>query len=218
MSKCGSHVLGFILALSVAAPTPLHAQTASVAPLADALTGEAKQAYEAAKLVFADGDFKGALNKFSRAYKLSREPRLLWNMAACEKELRHYASAAQLVQRYLSEGGSKLNQESRDNASSTLQALRSFYSELTLETVPTGATVSIDGVRAATAPLQGPLFVDLGTRRLRIELDGFEPFERHVEIAGAEAMKLEVTLTPSARLASLTVTSDRAGDLIGIDG
>src|SRR5882724_2714841 len=60
-------------------------------PLSESLTGGAKSDYEAARLLYGDGDHAGALVKFQSAFDQSKEPRLLWNMAACEKNLRHYA-------------------------------------------------------------------------------------------------------------------------------
>src|SRR3954463_12307468 len=73
-------------------------------PLSQSLSGEAQAAYKSAKLLFEDGDHVGALTKFKRAFELSNDPRLLWNMAVCEKELRHYARSAGLVSRYVKEG------------------------------------------------------------------------------------------------------------------
>src|SRR6187399_1311780 len=58
--------------------------------LSDVLTGEAKTHYDIARILYRDGDHAGALAKFRRAYEISHDVRLLWNMAACEKNLRHY--------------------------------------------------------------------------------------------------------------------------------
>ena len=60
-------------------------------PLSDTLTGSAKIDYDAGKLLFSDGDMAGALVKFKSAYDTSKDARLLWNIAACEKSLHHYA-------------------------------------------------------------------------------------------------------------------------------
>src|SRR5271154_4391087 len=60
-------------------------------PLSQSLTGEAKAAYDAAKLLLGDGDFAGAAIKFRAAYDQAGDARLLWNIAACEKNQRHYA-------------------------------------------------------------------------------------------------------------------------------
>lgn len=210
-----------VLALGLPATPAAFAQTpapaAAAAPLAESLKGEALKAYNDGKLLFGDGDAAGAIAKFRRAHELSKDARLLWNMAVCEKELRHYASAARLVGEYLAEGNS-LSAESRANAEQTREALRGFYSELTLEGVPAGARVTLDGASVGTTPFRGPMPIDLGRRRLRIELDGYEPFERQLDVPGATPISLPVQLVKQRNTSSLSVVSSGARDVISVDG
>jgi hypothetical protein len=194
------------------------AAPASKPPLSESLTGDARDAYDAAKLLFDDGDAVGAIAKFRHAYELSKDPRLLWNMAVCEKELRHYASAARLVTRYLSEAGDSLSAESRSNAQATQEALRGFYSELTLKNLPAGASVLIDGKSQGTAPLTGPIPIDLGRRVVRVELAGYEPYEQSLDVPGSKPVAIDVKLVRVSTTATVTITSTGADDVISIDG
>src|SRR5450432_903807 len=141
---------------------PAGAQGASPAPLAQSLTGEAKADYDSAVLLLDDGDNPGALAKFSHAYDVSHDPRLLWNMAVCEKELRHYARTATLIGRYLNEGGKRISAEQRRSARETQTALSAFYVTVKLKGAPDGATVLVDGIKIGETPLTEPLLVDLG--------------------------------------------------------
>lgn len=213
----------FCLSVGLASVTPASAQTASAgatasAPLAESLKGEARAAYDAGKLLFEDGDATGALAKFQRAHELSGDPRLLWNMAVCEKELRHYARAARYVASYLEAGQGKISAESRQSAEATRDALRAFYSELSLVGVPPGSRVSVDGSSVGTAPLTGPIPVDLGRRRIRVEAPGFEVFEQQLDVPGATPMSMKVALTPAKTSGMLRVSSSDAQDVIAIDG
>jgi hypothetical protein len=210
-------IVAFSVLLAATCPAVAKAQT-SPPSLSESLSGEAKQAYDSAKLLFEDGDAAGAITKFRRAHELSKDPRLLWNMAVCEKELRHYAAAARLVNQYLEEGAGKISAESRQSALATQEALRGFYSELTLDKLPPGARVTIDGVSAGTSPLRGPIPVDLGRRRIRVERDGYEPFERQLEVPGSTPISLEVVLTPAQTSAALSIKSTGPKDVISIDG
>src|SRR5437762_13903717 len=79
-------------------------KAASTKPLTQALTGEAKADYDAGKVLASDGDFAGALIKFTSAYEQSKDARLLWNVAVCEKNMRHYSRVIATLNRYLSEG------------------------------------------------------------------------------------------------------------------
>src|SRR5258708_2035721 len=68
--------------------------------LADSLTGAAKEAYEFGRMLRNNQDWAGALRKFEQAYSLSSDPRLLFNMAICARDLRAYARMQQLLKRY----------------------------------------------------------------------------------------------------------------------
>lgn len=201
---------------------PAAAAGGAPAPLSQTLTGEAKSAYDSGKLLFEDGDSDGALAKFSHSYDLSHDPRLLWNVATCEKELRHYSRAATLVGRYLQEGGSRVSAEQRRSALETQAALRAFFVALKLNGVPEGATIFIDGNEVGRAPLSEPLQVDLGARTLRVEQAGFEPSETKLEVAGGGQLEVTVTLqrttVASVIPPRLTIVSSGARDIIAIDG
>ncbi|MEO8903926.1 MAG: hypothetical protein ABI488_16520 [Polyangiaceae bacterium] len=106
---------------------PAAAEPKAAAPLSQSLGGEVKSAYESAKLLLDDNDFAGALTKFKRSYDVLKDARLLWNMAVCEKELRHYTRAGTLVSRYLEEGGALISVDQRRSATDTQNVLRAFY-------------------------------------------------------------------------------------------
>src|SRR4051812_1715450 len=62
---------------AAAAPAPAATQPS----LSATLTGMARAEYEAAKSLYQDGDFTNAIVKYQHAYELSKDPRLLWNVA-----------------------------------------------------------------------------------------------------------------------------------------
>jgi hypothetical protein len=212
-------VAGLIALLS---PSPAAAGGAAPAPLSQSLSGEAKAAYDSGRLLFEDGDSPGALAKFAHSYELSHDPRLLWNMATCEKELRHYARASMLIGRYLKEGGTRIPADQRQSAIDTQNALRAFYVQLKINGLPEGATVFVDGTPAGQAPLSEPLLVDLGERNVRVEQPGFEPSDNRLEVAGGGELMLTVTLKPvsvvSVAAPRLSVQTSGARDIVAIDG
>src|ERR1700723_275589 len=70
-----------------------HASATHAKPLAQSLPADARRDYDAGKLLFEDGDYATALLKYQAAYDQTHDPRLLWNVAVCQKDLRHYARA-----------------------------------------------------------------------------------------------------------------------------
>lgn len=202
------------------AKTPASASAPQPAPrpsLTETLSGDAKSDYEAGKLLYGDGDFAGALVKFESAYDKANDPRLLWNIAACEKNLRHYASVLRYVRKYLSEGGDALNAADREEAEALLGTIEPFTAGLELAASEPGASVYVDDVLAGTTPFAKPIVVDLGMRKIRVVKDGFEEFAKELPIGGAKIVRLEVPLKKIVHEGTLAVDV-RPGQEIFVDG
>jgi PEGA domain len=195
-----------------AAPTP-----GAAAPLAESLSGTARADYAAARILYEDGDYAGAFTKLDSAYATSKDPRLLWNMAACEKALRHYASVIDLLERYLKESAALIGPEEHRATRELVDRVRGFVNELRLDVQPTGVDVLVDGVKQATTPLQKPLWVDMGKRRLRFEKAGFVPQENELELRGGTSIDLKIELLPEIHQGTLRVLTDPRA-VISIDG
>jgi hypothetical protein len=212
MAKCLTRRLGIAaFGIAIVSSNPSFADDRT--SLSTTLVGEARASYEAARLLYNDGDNAGALTKFKRAYDLSKDPRLLWNMAASEKALRHYARAASLITRYLSEAEGKLTPQNVANAVETQKALRAFYSVVNLTGVPASARVLVDG----TPAVESPLALDLGEHSIRVEREGFEPFATTVTVPGNTPVNVAVVLTATRAAPGRLVISAHAGDLVAVD-
>lgn len=177
----------------------------------------ARADYAAARILYEDGDYPGALTKLQAAYDASQDPRLLWNMAACEKALRHYVSVLSLLERYASEGAQLITDEERAATAQLVETVRAFVNQLTLEVQPDGADVLVDGVKLATTPLPAPLRLDMGKRQLRVEKAGFLPHEEEVDLAGGKSATLAVSLAPEVHEGLLRIVSDPSA-VITVDG
>src|ERR1019366_2554775 len=186
-------------------------------PLSQSLTGEAKAAYDAAKLLLGDGDFAGAAIKFRAAYDQSGDARLLWNIAACEKNQRHYARTMALVREYLDTGKDLLTDADRREARALLDAIESFTVRLTVVVKEPGAEIDVDDDRVGTSPLEGPVTVDIGQRKITVKKVGFRDATQQLALGGSTAAKVEITLQPDVHDGRLTVTSQPDAH-IAIDG
>ncbi len=195
-----------------AAASPARAAT----PLSESLLGQAKLDYDLARLLYDDGDVAGALLKFERAYRSSQDPRLLWNMATCEKDQRHYAQALRLLRRYRHEGEARLTPTQQDEAERVIQALGSLVSSVRVEVEQPAASVAVDGETLGTTPLSEPLIVDFGKHQIRISKPGFQDKILSEDLAGGADVKLEVSLRPEPREGHLLLTAP-AGATIELD-
>jgi|GEM_PF-1424381 hypothetical protein len=202
-------------AATVTPPAP--APPSGPKPLTDSLTGEAKAAYDAGRLLYGDGDFAGALVKLQAAYDMAQDPRLLWNMAACEKGMRHYAKVVVLVRKYLASGGDVIAEEDRKEAQDLLDAIESFTVGLSIGVSEADAQIAIDGEPVGTAPLPGPITVDIGTRLIEVKKPGFVPFSQNVPVGGSKDASLAVKLVAEVHEGELTVNAPRTATIL-IDG
>ncbi|HEY4158026.1 MAG TPA: PEGA domain-containing protein [Polyangiaceae bacterium] len=193
-----------------AAPAPVAATPASPAgpkSLSDTLTGDAKADYEAGKLLYGDGDYAGARVKLFAAYDLSHDPRLLWNVAACEKGQRHYAKVATLVQLYLKTGGDLLTDDDRKEAQDLLNAIEAFTVGLSITVSEPDAQIFVDGTSVGASPLPGAVTVDIGTRQIEVQKPGFLKFSKSLAVGGNKQAALDVKLEREVHEGELTVNA-----------
>jgi hypothetical protein len=181
------------------------------------LSGQAKVDYDAARTLYVDGDAASALVKFQSAYDLSHEPRLLWNLAACQKQLRHYATLEGLLKRFLSEGRNTITDQERNEANGLLETIAPFLADANIEVNQVGAEVTVDDASVGRTPLAGLVRVDLGTRKIRVEKAGFVPYQETLKVTGGGAFTLNVVLRKEVHQGQLRVYAD-SGAHIRIDG
>lgn len=190
----------------------------SILPLAESLKGTAREDYDSAKVLYGDGDFQGALQKLKSAYQTSSDPRLLWNMAACEKNLRHYGQSLAYVERYLADGKALVSADDLAEAEAFIKTIREFVTELSITVNEPGAAITIDDQPVGTSPLAEPLKVEMGRHRIRIHKDGFEDFEWNQELGGGrDAVSITAQLSPQKHEGKLRIMAGTS-DAIQIDG
>jgi hypothetical protein len=199
-----------------AAEPPAPPATGSTS-LGDSLAGSAKAAYDLARVLYRAGDFAGALLQFERAYDLSSEPRLLWNVAVCEKNLRRYARSVKAIERYQAEGGTRLSEEDQRDALHLLKAIRPFVAVITIKVSEPGADVFIDDERVGSTPLAGPLLIDMGARRIRVSKKGFHDHTQTEQVFGETEIALDVSLKREIHQGRLIIAAGK-DDVIRLDG
>jgi tetratricopeptide (TPR) repeat protein len=187
------------------------------APLSESLHGMARAEYEAGKILYADGDFSGAAMKFQRAYDESKDPRLLWNMAAAEKNLRHYVRVYTLVERYLAEASTRLSADDRSEAETLLGTVKGFIGEVTIRVNEPGASISVDDQPLGASPLPGAVRLEMGERKITVHKVGFTDFVATQPIDGGAATEIDVTLKADVHEGRLRIVAG-ADDSIRVDG
>ncbi len=186
-------------------------------PLSETLAGDAKADYEAGRLLIGDGDFVGAEVKFRSAYDRSHDPRLLWNVAACEKNQRHYARTITLLRQYVADGGALLTDADRAEAKALVDTIEALTVKLTITVNEAGAGVAVDDESVGLSPLPAPLVVDIGSRKIVVKKPGFKDFSEAVPIGGSAEAHVEIALLAEVHEGKLSVTT-LADAAVFIDG
>ncbi|WP_433935991.1 PEGA domain-containing protein [Sorangium cellulosum] len=205
---------------AAAQPAPAAAQPAPAAaqrPLSETLSGEAKAEYEAARILFNDGDHRNAIIKFERAYELSRDPRLLWNIALCQKNLKRYTRLLATIEQLLRDAGPQLTEQDRKDAAELIEATKAYVSRLDLQASEAGATVLVDGEEVGQTPLGEPVLLDIGTRRIRVTKKGFKDVEVTEQVAGGGVVTVKATLEKEVHQGRLIVAAPPDA-VISLDG
>ena len=194
------------------APTPKNAPTAAApqAPartLADTLPPELRNEYAAGKILYEDHDYATALVKFQDIYDKSKDARLLWNLAACLKNLRHYARALDALRQYLV-AAEKLSPQEQQDARDVIGAIEPFTTSVTFRVNEPDAELSLDDDVVGTTPVLRPVVVDIGTRRVRVKKEGFRTVDKDVPIGGVKDATVDLTLEKSGGHLELAVPPD----------
>jgi hypothetical protein len=170
---------------------PAHARADTDGGVEDSLGGEARALYEIGRSLFEAGDFAAALPKFQRAYELSSEPRLLWNVAACEASLKHYARAMTFVDRYVAIGGERLGDSDRAKAARFKAAAKQFIATVTVTTSPDAVVIAVDGESIGSTPV---VYLEAGKHRIVFTKPGHRGLIRVESVEAGADLAWNITL------------------------
>ncbi len=173
--------------------------------LSDELRGAARDAYEQARELYEAGDFATSHAKFTQAFELSKNPRLLFNMAACSSKMKRYARALGELDRELREGRGRLAEDQLEKAAAFRATLSGLVAPMQLEVVPTDASVQLDGEARELTPPRGELALDVGRHELRVTREGFEPSIDVIDVRETKPFARRVVLVPISTRARLIV-------------
>jgi hypothetical protein len=198
-------------------PPPAAAAPAAAPPLSESLTGMAKAEYEAGRILYGDKDYANAILKFMKAHELSKDPRLLWNIAVCQKNLRRYSKMLATIHSYQVEAADLLTAEEKAQSVEIVKTVESFVSRMKLTASEEGAEVFVDDEKVGETPLREPVLVDVGTRKIHLVKKGFKDLLVSKEVTGGGELTVDVLLEKEIHRGQLAVNAG-ANDMLSLDG
>lgn len=206
--------LGLLLAAgSAGAQMPERVAAAQSTAASPAPADEARDAFNRGVQLFLTGDTSAAAAVFARAYELSADYRILYNMAQVEADRAHPAAALRLLALYSKHGGTEIDAQRRDEVAVERVRLERQAAALRVTTNVEDATLWVDG--APLGPVSSELiWLDPGEHHVSVEADGYTPTRHGLRLGPGARRLLAMPLRPALRRAPVpdaapTDTPDR---------
>ncbi len=161
---------------------------------AAAKSDEASHRFKRGVAFYKDKDFTAALVEFKRAYELSPNYNVLFNLGQTARELKDYAAALTAFERYLKDGGAKITAARHKEVSAAVDELRHKVGTLKVTASVPGAEITVDDVVVGVSPLASPVVVNAGRRKLGAQASGYTPAQRVVDVAATEETAVSLDL------------------------
>jgi hypothetical protein len=183
------------------------------------LPDPARHAWDAAKQLADANDYKGALVEFQRAYDLSQNPRVLYNVGVVEKLLTHYARAVAAWNRELTEGAGKLTPAETTEIKNAIGIVQQFVTTIDITANEPAATLYIDDYAVGQTPFTASVSIDVGKHTLKLSKSGFVDATQQIEVASGQKSSVTFKLDPLNKTALISVTVGGAPNAtVFIDG
>jgi hypothetical protein len=219
------YLVSFVVATTIIAPTfGLALETTAFAQakkktLREQLPPDAQKHWDTAIALYQRGQWDGARTSFNAAYEASKNPRVLFNVAVCDKNLGRYARAIETFKKELAEGKGQLSAEEEADVKTQITGLEQFVAQLSIDVNEPGAEVFVDDAKVGVSPLPGPVSVSVGERRIRATKAGFADGRDALELKSGATGKVSLKLVPNLKTAIVSVNVvGPANAVVKIDG
>jgi hypothetical protein len=143
--------------------------------------------------LFDKGDYAGALAKFNEAHRTFPSARILFNIGQAERELGHAVQALRAFEQFLTEVPDAAP-ETAAEAREAVSALTARVATLQVEADVAGAAIEVDGEAFGATPRNGPIRVAPGSRAIKVNKPGHEPFTDRVDAEAGVTYRIRARL------------------------
>ena len=190
-----------LLAL-LAFPTILHAEPA-MSP-----QDKARQCFKRGVELYDERDLDGAEVEFRRAYELTPNFRLLFNLGQVAGERHDYAKAMEFFRRYLREGGDEVPTDRKLAVETELGKFRTRVGGITVRWDGPTSEILIDDEAKGKTSMGRPIEVNVGRHRIELRPMEGEAQTRMVDVPGGDTVVVVFWDDPSPTEAK-AITANR---------
>jgi tetratricopeptide (TPR) repeat protein len=211
VASARAYLAATLLASTWLAAPPALAQAPSTEASVEARRELAKSRFQAGSAHYEAGEYRRAVVAFVEADRLAPSPALSFNIARAYERLDDTSGALRWYRDYLRRSPKAKNaaEVSAKVADLSAKLARSGQQQITVLSMPPGATVVVDGRAIGVTPFTGEL--SIGDHRVLLDLPGYREVKQDVSLTATAAQDLSMTLTalPSSQVSKSASPSPR---------
>lgn len=146
-----------------------------------------------------------ARTSFYAAYEMSKNPRVLFNVAVCDKNIGRYDRALATINRELSEGKGTLSPAEVSEAETFASGLKAFVVSIMIDIDQKDADIYIGDDKIDNTKLPGPFNAPVGANKIRATKPGFAEATQTVDLAGGATGNVTIKMQPLERTTVVNV-------------
>jgi hypothetical protein len=189
--------LAALLALAAFA-VPLTTTSAAHAEPSPAAVDEGRALFSKGVTLFRAGDFRAALEQFTRAYAVAPSFRIQFNIGQTCSELQDHACATKAFELFLADGGKQVPPAQRIIAERELKRLHALVGSVRVVVNVAGADVTVDDAPVGTSPISAALTVNAGRRKISASKPPLAPVSSVVDVPGGDMVDVSLTLADAS--------------------
>ncbi len=159
-------------------------------------------------------NYLGALAAFTESYKLMPKMSVLYNIGMCYKALFRYVEAINTFKECVQKAGNR--EDIRERSRAAISELEQLVCKMEIRGAPSGATVLLNGKKAAKTPLQEPIIIDPGQHNVWVGKKGYKTMRTEVTAVSGAVIKVRAALRKSG--AQIKVECAEENAVVRIDG
>lgn len=156
-----------------------------------AAVNEAAKHFQRGVTMYNEADYRAALVEFRRAYETAPNAAVLYNIGQTYYQLQNYAAALVALGRYLTEAGA--GAPHRREVETTIDTLQSRVGKVAVSTTTPGCDITVDDELVGKTPLDEPVLVSIGRRKITALRDGRVAETRFVDVAAGDTVTVSLT-------------------------
>lgn len=177
---------------------------------------EARERFQRGLDLVDEGNYSAALTEFQRAYELTSNPLVLFNLSATHEALGHFVEALEWMRRFEREAPPMALRDRRALVDGAIARLQGRIGTLVLETDPPDAELLVDGIARPIREARAGMRIDAGRHRITVRAPGHVAREEIIDVAGETTARLTVQLERAR--STITVRSNVTRAEVRVDG